>query len=98
MRKHRKITGMLIAAILVLAMLCPFIFITVEANHDCVGKNCSICQQITACENLIQNLGNAGVVAAAAIATGYLLCCCITMKQETESRLTLVSLKVKLSN
>ena len=53
MKKHLRIAKILLAVLLLAAMLCPLIFITAEADHDCTGADCAICHQINLCENLL---------------------------------------------
>ena len=98
MKKHLKLARILLAVLLVAAMLCPLIFITAEADHDCTGADCAVCHQISVCENLLNSLGTATASCAAAVAAVYLLCSVITLCAETDCTFTLVSLKVKLSN
>ena len=98
MKKHLRIAKILLAVLLVAAMLCPLIFITAEADHDCTGADCAVCHQISVCENLLNSLGTATAACAAAAAVVYLLCSVITLCAETDCTFTLVSLKVKLSN
>lgn len=98
MKKHLKLARILLAVLLIAAMLCPLIFITAEADHDCTGADCAVCHQISVCENLLNSLGTATAACAAAAAVVYLLCSVITLCAETDCCFTLVSLKVKLSN
>ena len=70
MKKHLRIAKILLAVLLLAAMLCPLIFITAEADHDCTGADCAICHQINLCENLLNSLGTATAVCAAAAAIG----------------------------
>ena len=96
-RKFRLITGLL-AAVLAAVMLSSAIYIAVEANHDCSGDDCAICRQISICENLLKSLGLAGAAAAITAAFTYTMCRAILPCAETIGTLTLVALKVKLSN
>lgn len=98
MKKHLRIAKILLAVLLLAAMLCPLIFITAEADHDCTDADCAICHQIHLCENLLSSLGTATAACAAAAAVVHLLCRMITLGAETDCTFTLVSLKVKLSN
>ena len=96
-KKFRFLTGLL-AVVLAVVMLSSAVYITVEADHDCSGEDCAICHQISICENLLRSLGFAGVAAAIAAAFTYTLCKAVLPCTETNGTLTLVSLKVKLSN
>ena len=74
------------------------VYIAVEADHDCSGEDCAICHQIGVCENLLKSLGLAGAAAAISAAFTYTVCKAILPCTEMIGTLTLVSLKVKLSN
>ena len=88
----------LLAAVLAVVMLSSAIYIAVEANHDCSGEDCAICRQISICENLLKTLGLAGAAAAITAAFTYTVCRAILPCAETIGTLTLVALKIKLSN
>ena len=88
----------LLAAVLAVVMLSSAIYIAVETNHDCSGEDCAICRQISICENLLKTLGLAGAAAAITAAFTYTVCRAILPCAETIGTLTLVALKVKLSN
>ena len=88
----------LLAAVLAVVMLSSAVYLAVEANHDCSGEDCAICRQISICENLLKTLGLAGAAAAVTAAFTYTVCRAILHCAETIGTLTLVALKVKLSN
>ena len=88
----------LLAAVLAVVMLFSAVYIAVEAEHDCSGEDCAICHQIGVCENLLKSLGLAGAAAAVTAAFTYTMCRAILPCAETIGTLTLVALKVKLSN
>ena len=88
----------LLAAVLAVVMLSSAIYLAVEADHDCSGEDCAICRQISICENLLQSLGLAGAAAAITAAFTYTVCRAILPCAEMSGTLTLVALKVKLSN
>ena len=88
----------LLAAVLTVVMLFSAVYLAVEADHDCSGDDCAICHQISVCENLLKSLGLAGAAAAITAAFTYTVYRAILPCAETIDTLTLVSLKVKLSN
>ena len=88
----------LLAAVLAVVMLSSAIYLAVEADHDCSGDDCAICRQISICENLLKSLGLAGAAAAISAAFTYTVCRAILSRAEMNGTLTLVALKVKLSN
>ena len=98
MTKNLCFMTRLLAAVLAVVMLSSAIYIAVEANHDCSGDDCAICRQISICENLLKSLGLAGAAAAITAAFTYTMCRAILPCAETIGTLTLVALKVKLSN
>ena len=98
MTKNLCFMTRLLAAVLAVVMLSSAIYIAVEANHDCSGEDCAICRQISICENLLKTLGLAGAAAAITAAFTYTVCRAILPCAETIGTLTLVALKVKLSN
>ena len=88
----------LLAAVLAVVMLSSAVYLAVDANHDCSGDDCAICDQISSCENLLKTLGLAGTAAAISSWFTYTVCRAILPCAETSGTLTLVALKVKLSN
>ena len=96
-KKSRLITGLL-AAVLAAVMLSSAVYIAVEANHNCSGEDCAICHQLQVCENLLKSIGLAGAAAAISAAFTYTMCRAILPCAEMNGTLTLVALKVKLSN
>ena len=96
-KKSRLITGLL-AAVLAAVMLSSAVYIAVEANHNCSGEDCAICHQLQVCENLLKSIGLAGAAAAISAAFTYTVGRAILPCTEMIGTLTLVSLKVKLSN
>ena len=98
MTKKFRFMVRLLAVVLAVAMLSSAVYIAVEANHDCSGDDCAICHQIGVCENLLKSLGLAGAAAAISAAFTYTVCRAILPRAEMNGTLTLVALKVKLSN
>ena len=96
-KKSRLITGLL-AAVLAAVMLSSAVYLAVEADHDCSGDDCAICRQISICENLLKSLRLAGAAATISAAFTYTVCRAILPRAEMNGTLTLVALKVKLSN
>ena len=88
----------LLAAVLAVVMLSSAIYLAVEADHDCSDDDCAICHQIGVCKNLLKSLGLAGAAAAISAALPYTVCKAILPCAEMSGTLTLVALKVKLSN
>ena len=98
MTKNLCFMTRLLAAVLAVVMLSSAVYLAVEADHDCSGDDCAICHQISVCENLLKTLGLAGTAAAITAAFTYTVCRAILPCAEMNGTLTLVALKVKLSN
>lgn len=98
MAKHiREISFVLVLAVCLLVLFSA-VFITAEADHDCIGEDCRICAVITICKNTLkmQSAVAADAVVSAALAFASIaVCVCIYRSDDKNS---LVSLKVKLSN
>ena len=97
MNKPKRLASVLVLLVAFL-MLFSVLFIALEADHDCCGDGCAVCAQIQVCEDLLQSLTTASVLAAAAWCH-YMLsrvfadtdCCSVHPH-------TLIALKVKLSD
>ena len=98
MTKKFRFMVRLLAVVLAVAMLSSAVYLAVKADHDCSGDDCAICRQISICENLLRSLGLAGAAAAISAAFTYTVCRAILPRAEMNGTLTLVALKVKLSN
>ena len=98
MTKKFRFMVRLLAAVLAVVMLPSAVYLAVEANHDCSGDDCAICRQISICENLLKSLRLAGAAATISAAFTYTVCRAILPRAEMNGTLTLVALKVKLSN
>ena len=98
MTKKFRFMVRLLAVVLAVVMLSSAVYLAVEADHDCSGDDCAICHQISVCENLLKSLGLAGAAAAVTAAFTYTVCRAILPRAEMNGTLTLVALKVKLSN
>lgn len=98
MTKKTRVLTMLLAAVMALVMLFSAAYIAAESHHDCTGEDCAICHQIKACEELLKGIGLAAAAAAVMAAVSYTLCDAAASHDEAAHGVTLVSLKVKLSD
>ncbi len=98
MARKFRISALIFAVALVLSVLFSVAFISANSSHDCTHEACPICQQLEMCEALLHT-----VVAAAAVAVAVCFLASIITKVAPAicnvlSTITLVSLRVKLSN
>lgn len=96
-KKKRFIAGIL-AAVICFVMLFSVCYIAAETHHDCTGENCMICYQINACISTLKITVLALTAVILALSAIYSV---VTESKDDDSvsfDITLVSLKVKLSN
>lgn len=48
----------ILAIILLLILLTPFIYTVIEMNHNCIDDDCLICESIFECETLIRHISD----------------------------------------
>ena len=100
MMKDRKRFGALLLAIgLCAVMAVSFAFIAAEADHDCTGEDCPICEAIAVNIRLLRTLG----LALLALTAFFFLRCgqAARCRQDRQNRFfpgTLVSWKVRLDD
>ena len=56
MKKNRSVCAGVLCGVLVAALILSGLFVTTHLDHDCTGKNCSVCAMIFSCEQLIRSL------------------------------------------
>ena len=94
----KKHWSAVLAAVLALVMLFSVLYIALEADHDCHGDDCAICVQISACMDLLRHLSLSLLAVAVSASLG------LSARQSKEAvfcachKLSLISLKVKLSD
>ena len=52
MKKNRSVYAGVLCGVLVAALILSGLFVTTHLDHDCTGKNCSVCAMIFSCEQL----------------------------------------------
>lgn len=101
MKAGKKFATTIAAAIcfvLLFALLLSSVFVALEAEHDCVGEGCLVCQAVSAIEKTLEKLF---LALSFALAVG-----CLRLAGGAVCRLVLchvpasnpVALRVKLSN
>ena len=98
MGKTKRILAMVMAVALFAVMLSSALFLAEEANHDCIGDGCQICLQMNLCRGILKSLSLALHAALAALTVAYILWGGFWPSQGSTGHITLVALKVKLSN
>lgn len=98
MGKTKRILAMVMAVALFAVMLSSALFLAEEIHHDCIGDGCQICLQMNLCRGVLKSLSLVLLAAAAALAVAYILWGDFRPCQGSDGHITLVALKVKLSN
>ena len=98
MGKTKRILAMVMAFALFAVMLSSALFLAEEIHHDCIGDGCQICLQMNLCRGILKSLSLALHAALAALAVSYILWGNFRPCQRSDGHVTLVTLKVKLSN
>lgn len=96
-KSGKTINGLFAAMILVVVLFSSF-YIAYEADHNCTGKDCSVCTCIQKCENTLRQIGNgiaAGISAVIPVLRILFTAFLITFIFSQE---TLVSQKIRLNN
>ena len=88
--------GIVVTTMLLVIVLSGFI-IAAEANHDCAGAGCPICQQIQQCENTLRQIGGGCVVILAMALVSLVPCLQRPFFSVFLSKETPVSLKVRMN-
>lgn len=94
--QKRALAGIIAVAVLIV-MLFSIAYIVHEADHDCIGDGCSICNQIGVCISALKTLSYGVIAAALAAAFKPVLFIKLLRFSSPVPKGTLVALKVKLS-
>lgn len=96
--KRNRILTLLITVLILAALLFSALFIAVEADHDCTGAHCSVCEHILVCQTILEQLAFcAGMLGIMTVIIRHLLCK-VWYCRTIFSHVTLITCKVKLSN
>ena len=97
MMNKKKIT-IILTFLFIFVLLFSHIFVIVEANHDCSGEDCPICKIIAIVSDTIKVLSLIGFLIIICLAIGFGYLKLLHIESEAHSVVSLISLKVKLSN
>lgn len=98
MTKKNQIIAFVLAVAVFFAMVLSVCIFTHNADHDCVGAGCQVCQQTESARQSLENLLSGILAIATALALTYAIyqfVCCFAQRCLQG---TLVALKVKLLN
>jgi hypothetical protein len=98
MNRFKKITAFLLCLIICTLMVFSYVFTIRNADHDCTGDDCSICLEIAACENFIRNVSAGIAIVSISIIIYNFVCYLFKAVYSFLRSITLITLKVKLTN
>lgn len=93
----KRIMAAVVTAAMLIVVLLSGLYIILEADHDCSGEDCHICECLENCQAVIHQTGSAPVSnAAVAVTLFFLASVCVCAHGRTH-RETPVSDKVQLN-
>ena len=98
MSKCKRITALFAVFAMVFTMAFSVLFVVHEAEHECSGVDCHICQQFTSCLHLFDNTTPKPETSALKLSVIFSAILLIGCTSWTAINKTLINLKVKLSN
>ncbi len=91
-----RIVSVISAVIFCAVILGSLAFIAAEADHDCQGEGCAVCEMIKHCQQVIESLGTAAAACAVRAAFIMTAVAVLVICQTVNNTYTLISLKVEL--
>ncbi|MBR2834857.1 MAG: hypothetical protein IKE43_03970 [Coriobacteriales bacterium] len=93
-----RITSTIMGLMLVALVLFSSFYLVAEANHDCSGEDCPICECIQQCIQTLQQIGEGAVSLTAAVIPAFACLILVFLPVTLLPQNTLVSNKVRLNN
>lgn len=98
MQNAKKRFSAVMAFIIALCFVLSVLFVVFEAEHDCSGDDCQICQTVNTCLHLLDNTTPKPDTAAAVMPVIYALVLVMGALSACLCSENLITLKVKLSD
>lgn len=93
----KKSLALLSAVFILVVLLFSFLFILVEADHDCHGDDCPICKIVAIAQNVVRGIAAGGLSSALLIAFILAANKYLFPTEQKRRYVTPVSLRVKLT-
>ena len=94
----RKKTVIALTILFVFVMFFSHVFVIEEADHDCSGEDCPICEIIAIVSDTIKGLSLIGAVIVICAASVFGILKSLHIEDKTQFVSSLITLKVKLLN
>ena len=94
----KKILAVIISVLMASVLLFSVFYIAAEADHECEGAHCHVCECIEICAGLLQRFGFESEHTLVAAAAVFALISVIFCYEKVRSENTPVTLKVRLNN
>ncbi|MCR5297033.1 MAG: hypothetical protein K6E17_06455 [Clostridiales bacterium] len=99
MRGNKRIPALILGIGMLLVLLSSFAFIALEADHDCRGEDCEICEVLSRIEALLQHMAvYSPLLAVSAVCAAALRFFRLRGGARVRRAVTLVFWKVRLNN
>lgn len=96
--KKNKVFSLFVCLLLCAAIMFSYIFVSLEAHHDCIEEHCQICVVLHKCESIIRDITCTGIILALSIYIFLYSDRISNFSFKLNKADTLVSLKVMLLN
>ncbi len=87
-----------LSVLLCMTMVFAQLFIITHYHHDCCGENCPVCREIAACTVYLHGAGSCLIAVACVLLFSLIILKVFIIESSVHNSITLVSLKVKLTN
>lgn len=93
-----RVAAGLLAVVLLAVVLVSSFYIAGEADHDCAGEDCPICETIRQCEAVLQHVGLGILFVAFTVVPTVWSILTGSLRAFDQAQETLVSMKVRLND
>ena len=98
MTGKRSVSAAVMCLVLLLALFTSAAYISREVHHTCTGDNCPICHEIQICQQILNTTGTGNTGAAGGLCPALFFLALVSVYFCRTTAVTLISLKVKLSD
>ena len=97
-RQMRKAVAVLLCTVIIFVMLFSFLYLLIEADHDCTGADCVVCMNIQQCENTIRLISSGTPTQCAVVALVFIVVSAVVFYFYDVFTQTPINQKVRMNN